>query len=172
VRTPSNPAWVQYRATSKAGVALGTHDVLTQQGLYKVVGLSYTDRLIASGLPPAGNCTFGATQDNIATFASSGDGGLSPGPAGSMTGFLRGYGTLDKSAVFAGCQTSDGINWSPCTLTGTDTEQLVLDVDIVLPRGRESISWSPAPTRSRSTRPRPCRRSPAPARSSPARTTS
>jgi hypothetical protein len=138
VTTPSNPAWVQYRATSKAGVAVGTHDVLTQAGpFYKVVGLAYTDHLIGSGLSVAG-CTFGVTQDNTTAFQSSGqplDGGLTPGPDGSFTGFLQGRGTLDKSAVFAACKSDDGINYSSCTLTGTETEPLVVSVDIVLPPG-------------------------------------
>jgi hypothetical protein len=151
VTMPSNPAWVQYRATSKAGVAVGTHDVLTQSGpFYKVVGLAYTDHLTSSGLPPAGGCSFSATQDNSTTLASSGqpvDGGLTPEPGGSMTGFLRGHGTLDKHTLFSGCQTTDGIHYSPCTLAGNETEPLVVDVEIVLPPADTpaQITWHQRP---------------------------
>ncbi len=138
VTTPSNPAWVQYRATSKAGAAVGTHDVLTQAGpFYKVTGLSYTDHLIARDFhtPP---CNFGVTQNNAATFAPSGqalDGGLSPAPDGSMTGFLQGGGTLEKSAVFAGCLDDGTQTFPPCMLSGTETALFDVLVEIVLPPG-------------------------------------
>jgi hypothetical protein len=151
VTTPSNPAWVQYRATSKAGVAVGTHDVLTQSGpFYKVVGLAYTDRLTSSGLPGPCNGAFGATQNNSTTLAPSGqavDGGLSPDPGGSMTGFLQGRGTLAKAALFSGCQTSDGIQYTPCTLAGNETEPFFVDVGIVLPPGDApaQITWNQRP---------------------------
>jgi hypothetical protein len=153
VMTPSNPAWVQYRATSKAGVAVGTHDVLTQSGpFYRVTGLAYTDHLHSSRL--AGPCAgaFSATQDNTTTFTASGqplDGGLSPAPDGSMTGFLQGRGTVSKTATFAGCQANGGGTFSPCTLQPpTDNaEQLVVDVEIVLPPGDAParITWHQRP---------------------------
>jgi hypothetical protein len=150
VTTASNPAWVQYRATSKAGVALGTHDVLTQSGpFYKVVGLGYTDRLTSSGLS-IGSCSFGVTQDNAASFAPSGqtlDGGLSPQSDGSMTGFLQGRGTLDKSATFGGCRDNHDGTFSPCMLTGSETEPFFVDVEIALPPGDAParITWNQRP---------------------------
>jgi hypothetical protein len=150
VTVPSSPAWLQYRATSKAGVAVGTHDVLTQAGpFYKVVGLAYTDHLTSHGLF-VGSCGFGVTQNNTTTFQASGwpfDGGLSPGGDGSMSGFLRGQGRLDKSAVFGGCRDNHDGSFSPCMLSGTDTELLVSDVDIVLPPGDAParITWNQRP---------------------------
>jgi hypothetical protein len=154
VTLPSNPAWVQYRATSKAGVAVGTHDVFTQAGpFYKVTGLAYTDHLTSSGLPPVPTCTFSASQNNTTSFTSSGqplDGGLSPSPDGSMTGFLQGRGSVSKTATFSGCQENPGNGtFSPCTLQPpTDaTEQLVVDVEIVLPPGDAParITWHQRP---------------------------
>jgi hypothetical protein len=151
VTMPSNPAWVQYRATSKAGVAVGTHDVLTQAGpFYKVTGLSYTDHLIARDFPTLPGCAFSVAQDNTATFQSSGqplDGGLSPDPGGGMTGFLQGRGSLFKSATFSGCRDNLNGTWSPCTLGGNDTEPLFVDVAIVLPPGDApaQVTWNQRP---------------------------
>jgi hypothetical protein len=148
VTTPSNPAWVQYRATSKAGVAVGTHDVLTQAGpFYKVVGLAYTDHLIARDFPTLPGCAFSIAQDNTTTFQSSGqplDGGLTPDPGGGMTGFLQGRGSLFKSATFSGCRDNLNGTWSPCTLGGTETEPLFFDVVIVLPPGDApaQVTWN------------------------------
>jgi hypothetical protein len=150
VTTASNPAWVQYRATSKAGVALGTHDVLTQpMPYYRVTGLGYTDHLTTSGLPPVGSCTFSATQNNTTTFVATGeprDGGLTPNADGSMTGFMLGRGTLGKYAEFSGCQ-FNGMQWVPCALTATGTEPFVLDVEIALPAGDAParITWHQRP---------------------------
>jgi hypothetical protein len=147
VTLPSSPAWVQYRATSKAGVAVGTQDVLTQSGpFYKVVGLAYADRLTSSGLF-VGSCEFGVTQNNTTTFQGSGrpiDGGLTPVGDGSMSGFLQGQGRLDKSAVFGGCRDNHDGTFSPCMLSGIETEPLVFDVEIVLPPGDAParISWN------------------------------
>jgi hypothetical protein len=151
VTTPSNPAWVQYRATSKAGVAFGTQDVLTQSGpFYKVVGVGYTDHLIARDFPPLPGCTFSIAQDNTTTLASSGqavDGELTPGTDGSMTGFLQGRGSLFKSATFSGCRDNLNGTWSPCTLGSTETEPLVVDVEIELPPGDAPgrVTWHQRP---------------------------
>jgi hypothetical protein len=148
VRTPSNPAWVQYRATSKAGAAVGTHDVLTQAGpFYKMLGLAYTDHLIARDFPPLPGCTFSVSQNNTTTFQGSGlpvDGGLTPDPGGSMTGFLQGRGSLLKSATFSGCRDNLNGTWSPCTLGGTEIEALVFDVTIALPPGDAParVTWN------------------------------
>jgi len=131
-------------------VALGTHDVLTQaQPFYKVTGVGYNDHLTASGFPDAGSCRFSATQNNMTTFAASGqtiDGGLSPSADGSMSGFLHGAGTTDAYAEFAGCQFSGG-QWTPYTLTGTGTGPFDLDVDIALPPGDAParITWHQRP---------------------------
>jgi hypothetical protein len=64
-----------------------------------------------------------------------------------MTGFLQGRGTLAKAALFSGCQTSDGIQYTPCTLAGNETEPFFVDVGIVLPPGDApaQITWNQRP---------------------------
>jgi hypothetical protein len=141
VTTASNPAWVQYRATSKAGVALGTHDVLTQANpSYKTVGMAYTDHLSAPNILTDSGCTYSSSQNNTTTFEDSGapiDGAIGPQPAGTVGGFLFGKGNVGKYAEFSGCMVDPmgGPSKIPCPLTGTGTELFVLAVDIELPAG-------------------------------------
>jgi len=141
VTTASNPSWVQYRATSKAGVALGTHDVLTQANpSYKTVGMAYTDHLSAPNIITLSGCTYSSSQNNTTTFQDSGapiDGAIGPQSAGTVGGSLFGKGNVGKYAEFSGCM-DDPMGTAtkvPCTLTGTGTELFLLAVDVELPAG-------------------------------------
>jgi hypothetical protein len=140
VTTASNPAWVQYRATSKAGVALGTHDVLTQPNpTYKVVGMTYTDHLSAPNIFTYLGCTYSSSQNNTTTFQDSGapiDGAIGPQLSGIVGGSLFAKGDVGKYAEFSGCKWNDMATARvPCTLTGTGTELFVLLVEVELPAG-------------------------------------
>jgi hypothetical protein len=138
VTTASNPAWVQYRATSKAGVALGTHDVLTQPNpTYKVVGMAYTDHLSAPNIFTYLGCTYSSSQNNTTTFQDSGapiDGAIGPQLSGIVGGSLFAKGDVGKYAEFSGCKWNDMATARvPCTLTGTGTELFLLLVEVELP---------------------------------------
>jgi hypothetical protein len=140
VTTASSPSWVQYRATSKAGVALGTHDVLTQPNpTYKAIGMVYTDHLSANDIFTYAGCTYSSSQNNTTTFQDSGaptDGAIGPQPAGTVGGSLFAKGNVGKYAEFSGCKWNDMATARvPCTLTGTGTEPFILLVDIELPAG-------------------------------------
>jgi hypothetical protein len=140
VTTASNPAWVQYRATSKAGVALGTHDVLTQPNpTYKVVGMAYTDHLSAPNIFTYLGCTYSSSQNNTTTFQDSGapiDGAIGPQLSGIVGGSLFAKGDVGKYAEFSGCKWNDMATARvPCTLTGTGTELFLLLVEVELPAG-------------------------------------
>jgi hypothetical protein len=150
VTTASNPAWVQYRATSKAGVALGTHDVLAEPNpVYKAVGLVYTDHLSANNIYTYLGCTYSSSQDNTTTFEDSGtpaDGAIGPHLDGSVAGSLIARGTVGKYAEFRGCKWNDTASARvPCTLTGTGTEPYFLFVDIEIPPGDgpARVTWHP-----------------------------
>ena len=150
VTTASNPAWVQYRATSKAGVALGTHDVLTQSNpTYKAVGMAYTDQMSANNIFTYVGCTYSSSQNNTTTFADSGaptDGAVGPRLDGTLGGALFAKGTIGKYATFSGCKWNDtATKRVPCTLTGTGTEPWLLFVEIDLPAGDAParVKWYP-----------------------------
>jgi hypothetical protein len=140
VTTASNPAWVQYRATSKAGVALGTHDVLTQPNpTYKAVGVAYTDHLSAPNTFTYLGCTQSSSQNNTTTFQDSGaptDGAIGPRLDGTVGGSLFAKGDVGKYAEVSGCKWNQTATARvPCTLTGTGTELFILLVEIELPAG-------------------------------------
>jgi hypothetical protein len=140
VTTASSPSWVQYRATSKAGVALGTHDVLTQANpTYKAVGLIYNDHLSANNIFTYLGCTYSSSQNNTTTFQDSGepiDGAIGPRLDGTVGGSLFAKGNVGKYAEFSGCKWNETATARvPCTLTGTGTEPFIFLVDIVVPAG-------------------------------------
>jgi len=150
VTTASNPAWVQYRATSKAGVAFGTHDVLTQSHpIFKAVGMAYTDRMSANNIFSYLGCTYSSSQNNTTTFKDSGaaaDGSVGPHLDGTLRGFLSAKGELGKYAEFRGCKWNDTASARvSCTVTGTGTELFFLAVEIELPPGDgpARVTWRP-----------------------------
>ena len=150
VVTASNPAWVQYRATSKAGVAFGNHDVLTQPyPTYKAVGMAYTDQMSANNVFTYAGCSYSSAQNNTTTFQDSGtpvDGAVGPQPDGTWGGFLFAKGRIGKYATFSGCKWNDDATARvSCTLTGTGTEDSILAVEIELPAGDgpARVKWRP-----------------------------
>jgi hypothetical protein len=150
VATASNPAWVQYRATSKAGVAFGNHDVLTQPNpTYKAVGMAYTDQMSANNIFTYAGCSYSSSQNNTTTFQDSGapvDGAVGPQLDGTLGGFLFAKGSIGKYATFSGCKWNDTASARvACTLTGTGTEDWILAVEIELPAGDgpARVKWHP-----------------------------
>jgi hypothetical protein len=150
VTTAANPSWVQYRATSKAGVAFGTHDVLTQSNpFYKAVGMAYTDHLSANNIYSYLGCTYSSSQNNTTTFKDSGepiDGAVARDLDGRLGGMLKAEGTIGKYAEFHGCKWNDTASARvQCTLTGTGTEPFFLFVDIDIPAGDgpARVTWRP-----------------------------
>jgi hypothetical protein len=150
VTTASNPSWVQYRATSKAGVAFGTHDVLTESiPLYKVVGMAYTDHMSANNIFTYVGCTYSSSQNNTATFLDSGapsDGAVGPHLDGTLGGSLIAQGNIGKYAEFQGCKWNDTASARvSCTLTGTGTEPFFIPIEIGVPAGDgpARVTWHP-----------------------------
>lgn len=150
VTTASNPSWVQYRATSKAGVAFGNHDVLTQSNpIYKVVGMTYTDHMSANNIFTYVGCTYSSSQNNTATFVDSGapaDGAVGPHLDGTLGGSLIARGNVGKYAEFQGCKWNDTASARvSCTLTGTGTEPFFIPIEIEVPAGDgpARVTWHP-----------------------------
>ena len=150
VTTASNPSWVQYRATSKAGVAFGTHDVLTESiPLYKAVGIAYTDHMSANNIFTYVGCTYSSSQNNTTTFADSGaptDGAVGPRLDGTLGGSLFAKGTVGKYATFSGCKWNDtAFGARAVHADGHGHRAVLLPVEIELPAGDAParVKWYP-----------------------------
>ncbi|WP_445150830.1 hypothetical protein [Baekduia sp. Peel2402] len=143
-----------FRATSKAGVAVGTRTIPIEQAAprYRVTAFTYTDQISFDGIAPYLGCAPSTSQGNATTLIPSGrpeDGALSPPiPApfgnGEQTGLLTATGRIQKTVAESGCKWNDDATARiPCQLQNSGAEDFTLALDLLVPAGSgdAKLTW-------------------------------
>lgn len=146
---PSGSA--QFRATSKAGVAVGTRPIPIEEAAprYRVTAFTWTDQLALDGLPPLfPGCGLSTSQTNTITLLPSPEGALGPPlPAplghGEQTGTISVMGRLLKTAAFSGCKPNDDATaYVPCHVQSAGSEDTFIAIDLLVDGpGPATLTW-------------------------------